>query len=299
MTVYSIARDWGPNAPLVRIVTDSSIEEILTGGWLGKQYPDIEKVNNGPFEWDNLDTAFVVIVDANGVAIYSNIYTIFPDRMSLNPISPLNPNLQNIVAHAGGGQALATQLNLGFNVVTVVASPNDSVILPDDVLGQTVTVSNAGANVLAVYPFLGDSINGGATNAPIFIFPGETYLFYGTGTLSWNTVNISPVLTTTDGITAHPGGGQANAVILNVGTSVITTVGTANDSVIIPPNSEGQIFVVFNKTALAMTIYPPLGGNFWRNGQPTADPINGALTLNPKFANLIVGSSPTELLVIV
>lgn len=68
--------------------------------------------------------------------------------------------LTGITAHAGGGQASATQLTAKFNTITTVASINDSVKLPTAIVGKTVYVLNGGANTVRVYCTSGDYVNG-------------------------------------------------------------------------------------------------------------------------------------------
>ena len=65
-------------------------------------------------------------------------------------------------------------------------------------------------------------------------------------------------------ITAHPGGGQANAVPLVKGINQIGTVATAADSVQLPVAAVGALILVVNSAALAAAVFP-LG----------ADTING------------------------
>lgn len=187
MTIYSIQRDWGPDGgSVVRIRTDSNLEDIVQTDWLFLQEAEIERVNNGPFEWRVDDVALLKIINpANGNIIAADQFVVFPDFRSLNPIPPIYPNLQNQTAHAGGGQANALQLPIGLIVIEVVATAGDSVKLPDDVLGQTVIVYNRGANSMDVFPFLGDSINERATNAALPVASGARVTFNGAKTLKW------------------------------------------------------------------------------------------------------------------
>src|SRR6266446_1499595 len=135
MTIYSIKRDFSPqNVSIVRIVTDSSIQDAVKQNWLVTQEASIELANNGPFEWSQNDIALISFLDPITLQqIQSLFFDVFNDFKSINPIIPIYPNLQNITAHAGGGQALATQLNLGINVISVVATAGDSVKLPTNV----------------------------------------------------------------------------------------------------------------------------------------------------------------------
>lgn len=88
------------------------------------------------------------------------------------------PVLNNITAHAGGGQANATQLIDGINNVTVVATNGDSVKLPLSQAGMTVVVMNSGANTLQVYGAGTDTINGQLTSTGVSQFAGSIAIYY-------------------------------------------------------------------------------------------------------------------------
>lgn len=87
------------------------------------------------------------------------------DGKDMNNITQqLNSITVGIVAHAGGGQANAVQLNAATNVVATVANANDSVKLPIGFPGLKVLIINQDANAVGVYGYNStDTINGGAT----------------------------------------------------------------------------------------------------------------------------------------
>lgn len=87
------------------------------------------------------------------------------DGKDMNSITQqLNSITVGIVAHAGGGQADAVQLNAATNVVATVANANDSVKLPIGFPGLKVLIINQNANAVGVYGYNStDTINGGAT----------------------------------------------------------------------------------------------------------------------------------------
>jgi hypothetical protein len=72
-----------------------------------------------------------------------------------------------IVAHAGGGQAAATPLSLGFNEVDTVATAADSVQLPPAILNAWCWVYNGGAASLSIYSLGSNWQNGSATDVTI------------------------------------------------------------------------------------------------------------------------------------
>lgn len=197
MTIFSIQRDYGPNVSIVRIVTDDDLENIVTGGWLVTQHDSIVEANHGEFEWRDNDTVLVsyptgLINATTGREIQGSILlNIFPSFFSLNPISPVYPNDQGIIAHSGGGQADATQLKPGINIIITAAAPADSVVLPNDVLGQTSIVINLAANSVNIYPYPGDAIDNGATDAPYALASGSRVIFIGTKRLKWNSFGLA------------------------------------------------------------------------------------------------------------
>ncbi len=82
-----------------------------------------------------------------------------------------------IQATAGGGQGGAFALGTCINRVTTVATAGDSVRLPASAGGLQITVSNAGAASLNVFPAVGDAINGQAANAAVAVPAGKTSSF--------------------------------------------------------------------------------------------------------------------------
>lgn len=68
-----------------------------------------------------------------------------------------------ITAHAAGGQANATPLSLGINVVSTVATAGDSVLLPPSFPGRMVAVRNNGTLSMQVFGQGTDTVNGAAS----------------------------------------------------------------------------------------------------------------------------------------
>ena len=91
---------------------------------------------------------------------------------ALNPIIGFKETTQaSIVAHAGGGQALATPILADINSVDIVANPLDSVLLPLATEGRRVYIYNNGTNALNVYPQSGQFIKGSLVNIPFKLTP--------------------------------------------------------------------------------------------------------------------------------
>ncbi len=85
-----------------------------------------------------------------------------------------------ITALPGGGQSGATVLKHSYNVVTTVATFNDSVQLPSVfAINTTVTVKNEGAAQLAIFPAAGDDAGEGA-NTLVPLQTGNSITFIAT-----------------------------------------------------------------------------------------------------------------------
>lgn len=101
---------------------------------------------------------------------------------------PTSSALNGLVAFAGGGQASATLVTVTINRFTTVASIGDSAKLPIAAAGMGITITNASANSMNVFPGLGDSINGAATNAAYALAAGKTATFTSADLLIWHAV---------------------------------------------------------------------------------------------------------------
>lgn len=64
-----------------------------------------------------------------------------------------------------------------------------------------------------------------------------------------------PGFNATYAVIAHPGGGNANATLLNGWLNTITVGATANDSVMLPPGYAGMEITVINHGANSVTVY--------------------------------------------
>jgi hypothetical protein len=87
------------------------------------------------------------------------------------------------VTAAGSTQATATAVNASV-VQVATAAASTGIILPTGQSGDTITVYNAGANSLSVYPPIGAAINSGAANAAFAVATTKSATFtYASATL--------------------------------------------------------------------------------------------------------------------
>ncbi len=94
-------------------------------------------------------------------------------------------------------------------------------------------------------------------------------------------LNGLPLKSVANGLTAHAGGGQASALVLAAQCNQISTVGTAADSVVLPPAIAGaEISVTNNAAANAANVYP---ASATQGGVAGGDAIN-ALGVNAAFS---------------
>jgi hypothetical protein len=116
------------------------------------------------------------------------------------------------------------------------------------------------------------------------VLSGETWngLFYGQSMAQ-------------DSVTAHAGGGQANAFVMTGVYLRVTTVATAGDSVVLPPAVRGMTLTVVNDDPTvggkSMNIFP---ASFAQGGVAGGDAINAlganaAFALNNTFASVSPG----------
>lgn len=106
--------------------------------------------------------------------------------------------LDNITAHAGGGQTNAVKLTAGLNYISTVASSGDSVELPtanpNPGLGAGISmcvIHNAGANPANVYPPSGGQVNEGGANTAYSLTNGDTGIFFCMHSGEWSGGKIS------------------------------------------------------------------------------------------------------------
>jgi len=93
----------------------------------------------------------------------------------------------------------------------------------------------------------------------------------------------SPLYTNTQAITAHAGGGQANAVQLNIGVNVVETVASVGDSVKLPDDVLNQTTVVYNRGANALHVFPYLGDSI------DAIAVNDFITMPSGYKAIFIG----------
>lgn len=182
------------------------------------------------------------ILAVNEFAIITDLPGYFKQGQSQSSLQRVGPTFANLpliggastaiglTAFAGGGQANALQLAASFNEVSTVATSGDSVKLPAATPGLSITVKNIGAEALAVFPFLGDSINSLAANASVFIAPGVSKTFRAQDSTVWQeTTGPVAVSRTPAAINA-----TATATAVQVASGDITSTSAAATTITLP-----------------------------------------------------------------
>ncbi len=176
----------------LRIGTPAIDMDYYTGTPIGWQ------LISGIFKWDSSAGPFAVGVlkttkgaGANGAAYIANpvLCEAGSDFKTLQ-----GQCFQELVYGVNAGQGASTTQTQGqvpiykpVNLVTTVANENDVVTLPPAIAGRPCFVRNNGANTLQIFPASGDTIDGAAANASVFLEAGESVLFIGGGTTNWDT----------------------------------------------------------------------------------------------------------------
>lgn len=105
---------------------------------------------------------------------------------------PLHSVEVDITAGAGGTSADAYQLSAEYNWISTVTSANDCVKLPElssNLIGMHVKIRNdAALNAARVYPFDGQTIDGGAADSPITVAADAVVELIATTASNWQQV---------------------------------------------------------------------------------------------------------------
>ena len=173
----------------------------------------------------------------------------------------------NITAKAGGGQSGATALTTEVNRITTAATAGDSVMLPSATAGLTIFVINHGVKPIQVYGAGTDTVNDIATATGISQMQGSNTIYTCTTTGKWYSNGTAEgysgsflTQSSVDNLTAHAGGGQGSATLLTAMMNRVTTVASANDSVILPTSANGMSLTIINAAATnSMNLFPATG----------------------------------------
>lgn len=176
-----------------------------------------------------------------------------------------------ITATAGGGQGAAFQITAEISRITVVATAGDSVKLPPSVPGLDIILINHGANPMQVFGSSGsgDTVDDIAAGTGVSQMPNSCVLYMCTVAGKWYSEGLATgfdkntglqTLSYQDNITAHAGGGQGSAFPITRMNSRVSTVGSANDSVVLPASQPGMVLTIINSAASnSMNVFPASG----------------------------------------
>jgi hypothetical protein len=172
----------------------------------------------------------------------------------------------NLTAHAGGGQLGATQIYTEIARFTTVATAGDSAMLPAAVPGLTAMVTNHGANPLQMYGNGSDVIDDQAAATGVSQMVNSVVIYVCTTPGKWYANGLGTgfsgsfeTTSYTDGLTAHAGGGQNQAPIINTMMSRFTVVASPGDSTTLPVGVAGMNPIIINASATSMNVFPDSG----------------------------------------
>ena len=173
-------------------------------------------------------------------------------------------------------QGQATQNSPEYSEITTVANPNDVITLGAVAAGRKITIVNSGANVLQIFPTLGDDLGQGV-NASTTLAVGHSITFFGLDAINWSVIGLSET-------------GTGN--VTKVGTPVNNQIGIwTGDGTL-----EGTTAIQFDGSTFTMNLG---GGDLRLTGKLELQGSNRPAVLdestsntNPVFAPL--GNSPTS-----
>lgn len=209
-----------------------------------------------------------------------------PTFASLTLTALLNESATDaIVAHAGGGQALATPLTKEINRIVTVATPGDSVLLPPSANGLTIMVINHGANAMQVFGSGADTVNDVAAATGVSQMPGSLVIYTCVTAGAWYTEGLGtgysgsfPTVSTSSGLVAKAGGGQVGATLCTAVMNRFTTVATIGDSGLLPAAIAGLQISIANAAANSMNVFPGVGDQINALGANAAFALAGGKT---------------------
>ncbi len=180
--------------------------------------------------------------------------------MSLNTVNHRGSQLATGLTATGNNQATALQL-AGLNSLqefTTVAS-GTGVILPVAKLPASVTIANAGTNVLSVYPQVGGTINNGTVNAAVTISAGSTETFEASSLTNWYSLggsagSVSSVTFTGDGVVLSS---TPSSAVTTTGTLAAALAAQTENTVLAGPTSGSAAAPTFR--AIGMSDLPTIG----------------------------------------
>jgi hypothetical protein len=168
-------------------------------------------------------------------SIRDNVDTLASGLSILEDSNELRTSLEDgVIAYSGGGQADATLLPSGFNVVTVCDAHLDSVLLTDVAVGEIVSVLNEGDYDCAVFPETGHEIDDLGVNNAYYLASGSLQRFLRRSPTQWTRLNRSQ---------RYVSRGDPGAWDFTHADVLSTRNGSWNDldlTSIIPPSSYGK-----------------------------------------------------------
>lgn len=217
----------------------------------------------------------------------------------------------SLTAISPATQATALALTAQVNRVTSAVA-GAAVALPQGVgaagawnlKGCPVTIINATANDILVYPAngSGDTINGGASTAPVTLPSNSVASFEGaTGYSMSKTANWYMNLSASAGggpidgalqiVVAAGSNSQAVAVAVTAGNVIVATVSATTRAIRLSAPGTNKSWIVFNDTATAVKVYPAT------NGTISASSTNVAVQIAAHKGEIFVARSGTHYVV--
>lgn len=180
----------------------------------------------------------------------------------------LEASQDNIVAHAGGGQAAAFPITTQTARIITVATAGDSIILPPSTPGMELLIVNHGANAMQVFGTSPDTIDDQATGTGVSQMANSLVIYTCATAGSWYTEGLATGFSRNTGfqtlsyanIAANATGTQASGTPITALVNTVSSAGAAQ-SVTLPVSAPGMEIVIATTTAVnTVAVFPNAGG---------------------------------------
>lgn len=123
-------------------------------------------------------------------AQFTNLIDSYPNIVDNNQLDGVDDAVVPVYPPT---QGTATGISALYNIVPSVAMATAAVVLPTAAPGKRCYISNTSTESITVFPASGNKFKLLTTDTGYLVYPGETFMFYGTSTTEWTWRSDAPM----------------------------------------------------------------------------------------------------------